>query len=157
MDILKRIDHAQQFCKFYADGAYSVEKEKWNYHVTPEFIEDIRQYIESLQLKLMHLQKQQAEPVAWRYHPVNPFKDKEGMHKVSDAWRLIDKPNHRDAHSAMCGMEAEPLYTAPPQRKPLDEWVIDRLANNIRTADPVTWWRQLARDVENAHNIKEKP
>tara|TARA_R110000868_G_scaffold270941_1_gene530408 strand:- start:270 stop:638 length:369 start_codon:yes stop_codon:yes gene_type:complete len=45
----------------------------------------------------------------------------------------------------------------PEQRKPLDEWVIDRLANNIRTADPVTWWRQLARDVENAHNIKEKP
>ena len=54
------------------------------------------------------------------------------------------------------------LYIAPPlpvqpERQPLDEWVIDRLANNIRTADPVTWWRQLARDVENAHNIKEKP
>jgi hypothetical protein len=43
----------------------------------------------------------------------------------------------------------------PEQRKPLDEWAIDRLANNIRTADPVTWWRQLARDVENAHGIKE--
>ena len=56
--------------------------------------------------------------------------------------------------------ENERLRTAleqPEQRKPLDEWVIDRLANNIRTADPVTWWRQLARDVENAHNIKEKP
>ena len=60
MDILKRIDQAQQFCNFYADGAYSVETEKWNYHVNPEFIEDIRQYIESLQLKLMHLQTQQA-------------------------------------------------------------------------------------------------
>jgi two-component SAPR family response regulator len=60
MDILKRIDQAQQFCKFYADGAYSVETEKWNHHVNPEFIEDIRQYIESLQLKLMHLQTQQA-------------------------------------------------------------------------------------------------
>jgi hypothetical protein len=50
-----------------------------------------------------------------------------------------------------------PPAAQPEQRKPLDEWVIDRLANNIRTADPVTWWRQLARDVENAHNIKEKP
>jgi hypothetical protein len=60
MDILKRIAQAQQFCKFYADGAYSIEKEKWSYHVNPEFIEDIRQYIESLQLKLMHLQTQQA-------------------------------------------------------------------------------------------------
>jgi|694.fasta_scaffold40703_9 hypothetical protein len=60
MDILKRIDQAQQFCTFYADGAYSVETEKWNHHVNPEFIEDIRQYIESLQLKLMYLQTQQA-------------------------------------------------------------------------------------------------
>ena len=60
MDILKRIDQAQQFCKFYADGAYSVETAQWNHHVNPEFIEDIRQYIESLQLKLMHLQTQQA-------------------------------------------------------------------------------------------------
>jgi hypothetical protein len=61
MDILKRIDQAQQFCKQYADGAWSIETDKWNYHVTPEFIEDIRQYIESLQLKLMHLQTQQAK------------------------------------------------------------------------------------------------
>ena len=60
MDILKRIDQAQQFCKFYGDGAYSVEKEKWSHHVNPDFIEDIRQHIESLQLKLMHLQTQQA-------------------------------------------------------------------------------------------------
>ena len=55
----------------------------------------------------------QSEPVAWRYHSVSPFKDKDGMHKVSDKWKLIDKPNQRDAHSAMCGMEAEPLYTHP--------------------------------------------
>jgi hypothetical protein len=66
MDILKRIDQAQQFCKFYADGAYSVETAQWNHHINPEFIEDIRQYIESLQLKLMHLQTQQAEPVQER-------------------------------------------------------------------------------------------
>jgi hypothetical protein len=88
MDILKRIDHAQQFCKFYADGAYSVEKEKWNYHVTPKFIEDIRQYIESLQLKLMHLQKQQAEPVisAWSLREV--YFDEDGeplMHRSPPA------------------------------------------------------------------------
>jgi hypothetical protein len=79
MDILKRIDHAQQFCKFYADGAYSVEKEKWNYHVTPEFIKDIRQYIESLQLKLMHLQKQQAEPCIGK-DPRCPCQDGDACH-----------------------------------------------------------------------------
>jgi hypothetical protein len=61
MDILKRIDLAQQFCKQYADGAWSIEKDKWDYHVTPEFIEDIRQNIESLHLKLMYLQTQQAK------------------------------------------------------------------------------------------------
>jgi hypothetical protein len=60
--------------------------------------------------------EQEQEPVAWRYHPVSPFKNKAGMYKASDAWILIDKPNHLDAHSAVCGMEAEPLYTAPPQR-----------------------------------------
>ena len=41
------------------------------------------------------------------------------------------------------------------QRKPLDDYDIDVLANNIRTGDPVTWWRQLARGIEAAHNIKE--
>jgi len=44
---------------------------------------------------------------------------------------------------------------AAAQRKPLDDYDIDVLANNIRTADPVTWWRQLARAIEAAHNIKE--
>jgi hypothetical protein len=43
------------------------------------------------------------------------------------------------------------------QRKPLDDYDIDVLANNIRTADPVTWWRQLARAIEAAHNIKDQP
>jgi len=61
MDILKRIDLAQQFCHQYADGAWSIETEKWNHHVTPELIEDVRQYIESLQLQLMYLQTQQAK------------------------------------------------------------------------------------------------
>ena len=50
-----------------------------------------------------------------------------------------------------------PLYTAPPQRKPLTEQEIDALANNNGTVDLVTWWRQLARAIEAAHNIKEKP
>ena len=65
MDILKRIDQAQQFCKFYADGAYSSDTAQWNHHVTPELIEDIRQYIVSLQQKLMHYQTQQEEPYTY--------------------------------------------------------------------------------------------
>lgn len=69
MDILKRIDFVQQFAKEYADGAWSIDVDQWKHHVTPEFIEDIRQYIVSLQLKLMHQQTEQAsfqeKPVAW--------------------------------------------------------------------------------------------
>jgi hypothetical protein len=49
-----------------------------------------------------------------------------------------------------------PVYTAPPQRKPLTEEEIDNEANNISTDDPVQWWRRLARAVEQAHGIKEE-
>jgi hypothetical protein len=111
------------------------------------------------------------EPVAWRYHPVSPFRDKEGMHKVSDAWKLIDKPNQRDAHSAMCGIKAEPLYTAPPQRKPLtDEQVKELLLiapvyapDGAVTRTPFAYRKELLdtalwalRKAEAAHGIKEQ-
>jgi hypothetical protein len=61
------------------------------------------------------------EPVAWRYHVVSPFKDKDGMCNVSDRWTLIDSPGQRDAHSACCGMLAEPLYAAPQLKSLSDE------------------------------------
>ena len=56
MDILKRIDFVQQFANECGDGAWSIDTAQWKHHVTPELIEDIRQYIVSLQLKLMHEQ-----------------------------------------------------------------------------------------------------
>ena len=65
MDILKQIDFVQQFAKEYADGAWSIDVEKWKHHVTPEFIENIRQYIVSLQMKLMHEQTAQAKPFTY--------------------------------------------------------------------------------------------
>lgn len=63
MEILKRIDFVQQFANEYADGSWSIDTEKWRHHVTPELIEDIRQYIVSLQLKLMHYQTAQLNPI----------------------------------------------------------------------------------------------
>ena len=42
-----------------------------------------------------------------------------------------------------------------PERQPLTDEEIDALANNNGTVDLVTWWRQLARAIEAAHNIKE--
>lgn len=57
------------------------------------------------------------EPAHYRYRSVSPFKDKDGMCNVSDKWTLIDKHGQRDAHSAMCGMQAEPLYTEAQLRQ----------------------------------------
>jgi hypothetical protein len=85
-----------------------------------------------------------------------PVQEPVAYAKGTYAGRLI----YDTINPAVCLPVGMAFYTAPPlpvQRKPLDEWVIDGLANNIRTADPVTWWRQLARDVEAAHGIKEQP
>lgn len=101
MDILKRIDQAQQFCKFYADGAYSIETEKWNHHVTPELIEDIRQNIESLQLKLMHQQTAQAKPYTFLWEADGSCEAVKGHVSVSQ--------NTGPAH----GWKITPLYAAP--------------------------------------------
>ena len=63
MDILKRIDQALSFCTIYSDNACSTEVDKWRHHVTPHLLNDVRQYIESLQLKLMHCQSAQENPM----------------------------------------------------------------------------------------------
>lgn len=113
MDILKRIEQAQQFCKFYADGAYSVETEKWNHHVNPEFIEDVRQYIESLQLKLMHLQTQQAHKAVCK----------------SESYDMIDRFLRNNLYDDDYESYSEALHevaTTPPKR-PWVELTTDEL------------------------------
>ena len=46
------------------------------------------------------------------------------------------------------------LSTPPAQPAvPLTDEQIDQVANSILTADPVHWWRQLARAIEAAHGI----
>ena len=139
MDILKRIDFVQQFAKEYADGAWSIETEKWKHHVTPEFIEDIRQYIVSLQLKLMHLQTQQA--------------------KDAVAWRLWNGGLQGDGNAYVYSEDGdgEPLYTSPIQRKPLtDEEIVDIW---VATDVPIlgATYFKLVRQIEAAHGIGEKP
>ena len=68
-----------------------------------------QQEIDELRARVAELEAQ--EPVAWRYHSVSPFA-KDGEWTVSKKWSLIHAPNQRDAHSASCGMVAEPLYAA---------------------------------------------
>ena len=87
-------------------------------------------------------QAEKQEPVAWRYRLVSPFVGKDGTYRVSDGWTLIHKPEQRDAHSAICGMEAEPLYTTPqPQQEPVawqdtrKTWVDVPLKNVLEEKD----------------------
>jgi len=83
------------------------------------------------------------EPVAWTTMP------------EADDWDFVS--GNKDPTGKLEG-KWFPLYTTPPaaQRKPLTDEEIDALANNNGTVDLVTWWRQLARAIEAAHNIKEK-
>lgn len=169
MDILKRIDHAQQFCKFYADGLYSVETEKWKHHVTPKFIEDIRQYIESLQLKLMHVQtQQQAEPVAWT--PVAEALPKSGekvlacyrhrwfnLRPIRAFWTAA-KTEEADSDDARRDYdEATDAYYVPEGwYECIDNW--DDYSSVAVTEGAVTHWMPLPQPpLEAAHGIKEQP
>ena len=120
---------------------------------------EISKSITSLRKDIEQAEKQ--EPVAWRYRSVSPFVGKDGTYKVSDGWTLIRKPEKRDAHSAMCGMEAEPLYTTPPHCKPLSDVEIWNTYKNLWMFHPAEEPRlagdvlKFARAIEAAHGIKE--
>lgn len=105
MDILKRIDFVQQFAKEYADGAWSIDVDQWRHHVTPEFIEDVRQYIVSLQLKLMHEQTAQAKPYTYLWEADGTCEAVKGEIQIS-------------SNTGPCyGWKVTPLYAAPiPQQ-----------------------------------------
>jgi len=142
MDILKRIDQAQQFCKFYADGAYSVETAQWNHHVNPEFIEDIRQYIESLQLKLMHLQTQQAHRAVCK----------------SESYDMLDRflrNNLYDDDYESYSEALDEIASTPPQRKPLtDEEIKELYGDDDNFRMTKKYVVAFARAIEAAHGIK---
>jgi len=103
MDILKRIDFVQQFANEYADGSWSIDTEKWKHHVTPEFIEDIRQYIVSLQLKLMHEQTAQEKPYTFLWEADGTCEAVKG--------HVCTSSNTGPAH----GWKVTPIYLHPPQ------------------------------------------
>ncbi|CAB4160917.1 hypothetical protein UFOVP728_19 [uncultured Caudovirales phage] len=69
--------------------------------------------------------EQQAEPVqpvAWMYTGIKQDGTEHGPH-------LVWKPEYMDAMSASKGSQATPLYTAPPQRKPLTDEEIEDIWN----------------------------
>lgn len=84
---------------------------------------------------------QQAEPVAWRYALDASV---EGLR-----WIYINQDPHKWlAEPGMAGALIEPLYTAPPQRKPL---TVDQISE-IDCYDHL----KFARRIEKAHGIGGK-
>ena len=70
--------------------------------------------------------------------------------QAEPTWVCPDSPEHRYAkpgHCEDCGKTLVPLYTAPPQRKPLTEEEIERICMTYQSP------RQAVRAVERAHGI----
>jgi hypothetical protein len=90
------------------------------------------------------------KPVAWMYHGI--------LHNgtLHDRPSFILRPEYMDAMSAGKGAKATPLYTSPPQRKPLTEPEL----NAIEPTWPCDWKYEevlaFARAIERAHGIGDE-
>ena len=91
------------------------------------------------------------EPVAWCVYcdgqfNLNIFRVKD----VADVKKVrldLEYPNHK--------RKVVPLYTTPPQRKPLtDEQIADIVIEMNGNEPTALFWRDLARAIEAAHGIK---
>ena len=90
---------------------------------------------------------QQQEPVAWRYVP-------------SDVWGdpIVTQDPRTVELARQYGRPIEPLYTAPPQRKPLTEEEIVRLwYPSAVIAEPGKRRVAFGRAIERAHGIGGQP
>lgn len=101
----------------------------------------------------------EQKPVAWMYHGI--------LHNgtLHDRPSLIWRPEYMDALSASMGAKATPLYTAPPQRKPLTDEQLRKLARDagIKLMNDETLAlgympatiKKFACAIERAHGIGE--
>ena len=119
--------------------------EAWNYLENPKpdanVIAALRAAIEQAQ-----------EPVAWMYHGIRH--DDTPHERPSLIW----KPEYMDVMSAEKGAKATPLYTTPPQRKPLTNGeiytaYITATNQTLRATDERLAFA-FARAIEAAHGIK---
>jgi hypothetical protein len=83
------------------------------------------------------------EPVAWFW-----FDERDGGEWIHIADNQVNAEKFGDA-------KVIPLYTTPPQRKPLtDEQIVEIYTKWEATKG--TSWADLMRDIEAAHGIKEE-
>ncbi len=113
---------------------------------------EVRDVIAALRAALE--QDEPVEPVAWMYTGIKQDGTEHGPH-------LVWKPEYMDAMSASKGSQATPLYTAPPQRKPLTDdrlWELWNIDSDEAYKNCPTYFqefRYVARIVEWAHGIEE--
>ena len=87
------------------------------------------------------------EPVAWGCFKGGELQSELiGTKADADFWVASDEPH-------MQGMVAGPLYTAPPQRKPLTEEEMRKLWSQYGYKSALCM--RFARAIEQAHGIKE--
>jgi hypothetical protein len=89
----------------------------------------------------MPMAQPESEPVAWRW--------KERINNDFDSWVITS------SEPPPYAVEKQPLYTTPPQRKPLTDEQIDELSRTMVKGSKSANW--LCRAIESAHNIGEKP
>jgi hypothetical protein len=90
-----------------------------------------------------------VEPVAWRWR----------MRNLTDAPGFVQPWTVTTYYPREQANEIEPLYAAPPQRKPLSaidlRALYDRYAACQEEGPEISGWWDFARAVEAAHGIKE--
>jgi len=79
-------------------------------------------------------QEIEQEPVAWL-----------STDSIGERYLCFDKPLDNDP--------VQPLYTTPPQRKPLTDEEIERIWESLPFCNGA--WETFARAIEAAHGIKE--
>jgi hypothetical protein len=84
----------------------------------------------------MSMAQPEQEPVAWRW--------KERINSDFDSWVITS------SEPPPYAVEKQPLYTAPPQRKPLTDEQISRIWGSYLSRG-----LEFARAIEAAHGIKE--
>ena len=86
------------------------------------------------------LAQPEQEPVAWRIRCTDPMRD----------WVLMYR--HPKTEEQFSNMEIQPLYTTPPQRKPLTDEEIGAILEDVNAYG--TRLYTFARAIEAAHGIK---